>query len=109
MYPQRSGDVRTYFRKPGHSDHKPFEVRWAVTGLRPGQSIRITSKDGEEPIFPGEPYVITHPHNTICSDSPMRGPGRHGALRWRYNITLVDDKGQQIDIIDPEVEIKEDP
>lgn len=109
MFPRRSGDVRAYFRKPGHSDHKPCEVRWAVTGLSAGQTIRITSKEGVEPVFPGEPYVITYPENTIRSMSPVRGPSsRHGTLDWSYDITLLEGS-RVLDVLDPEVEIKEDP
>jgi hypothetical protein len=109
VYPRRTGDVRAYFRKENHSPDKPVEIRWAVTGLGNGQTIRITSKEGVQPVFPGEPYQITYPENTICSQSPVKGPAtRHGVLTWRYDITLLEN-GRALDVLDPDVEIKEDP
>ena len=109
MYPQRSGDVLAYFRRQGHSPAKPVEVRWAVDGLGKDQMVRIVSKPGVDPVFPGEPYEIAYPNNTICSQSPMKGPKTpHGVLSWSYTITLLEN-GRTLDVIDPDVEIKEDP
>jgi hypothetical protein len=108
VYPKRAGEVRAYYRKKDYHPELPTEIRWVVTGLESGQSIRIEAKDSQPHLFPA-PFVITHPENTVCSQSPSNGPSSpHSALTWSYAVKLL--QGTTIlDTLDPDVEIKDNP
>jgi hypothetical protein len=110
MFPCRSGDIMTYYRKPGarHSPVKPVEVRWVVRGLTGNRKVQIRPKEGNTGIFLDTPVDISPPNNSLRSGQPRRGPLPGTTLTWEYEVALMDN-GTELDLIDPDIQIKQDP
>ena len=110
LYPQRSSDAVAYYRTSGSGADpaKPREIRWVVTGLKPGQRIEIEAKPGYGDRFKDTKFTITHPSNSVCSGPPAIPAKPAYALKWRYGVKLLDST-REINSIDPDVEIRDDP
>jgi hypothetical protein len=115
-YPQREGETTIYFwwNTASPLQGRPREVRWVVRGLQKDQFIRIEPKDaaGDDMFDPPPVLDVSDGFNTITSGFPRLRPGPGKKLTWHYNIVLygrVNGKAQQLDRLDPDVEIKDHP
>ena len=86
---------------------RPNEVAWLAFGLSPNQRVMIEAKSPSR----GRGHMAKDDHGPVISGSnPVySGKAKGGPSRWSYNVVLQDDRGNQIDMIDPEVVIDPDP
>jgi hypothetical protein len=137
-FPRRCGDTvifNCYDPKcpPGAL---PREVRWVVTGLKPGQFVRIKPRDGARramsafrdglevhrikpkdkagrAMFAFRDGLEVHPpFNSVTSGFPLQRAGAGRCLVWTYEIALCKTSvGRQKPQarLDPEVIIKDHP
>ena len=111
VFPKRSGDTMIFHseRAADESPEKPRQVRWIVSGLGSGQTIRIEPKQANTGYLPLERYEIEYPHNSVRSGRARRHPAHPMDLVWSYNVFLFDDDGVLLDHVDPQIIIKDDP
>jgi hypothetical protein len=112
-YPQSTGQTIIYTVKGANAPPLgiPREVRWVVSGLAAGQSIKILPKDRNDAnVFPPpEDLEVSGGYNSITSDFPKETVGPKRFLVWAYDIVLCDSGGTELDRLDPDVIIKDYP
>ena len=111
VFPKRSGDTMVFHSESEElgAPEKPRQVRWLVTGLGEGQTVRISARVPESDMLPQDTYEITYPHNSVLSGEAVMHPGPGRDLTWGYTVSLLDAKRRVLDQIDPVVIIKNDP
>ena len=111
VFPQRGTEVVVYFRvDPAQGNPAaPGEVRWVVDGLGEQQSVVIAAKEPDNRNhFSKTQYTIKYPNNTVCSGPPKRSPYPNGSFVWPYRVTLFQGT-RELDVFDPDVEIRDVP
>ena len=109
LYPQRGTDTVIFARGNSSANWpaRPREVRWVVTGLDSGQTVRIEART-ELGLLEADVYEISFDANTVTSGPASHGAGGQRELRWKYDLILLQD-GTEQDRIDPIIIIKDDP
>jgi hypothetical protein len=115
-FPQRAGDTIIFncWDPKTPPQARPREVRWVVTGLQPGQFVRIEPKDDASGGLFHEPpvLVVQHGFNTVTSGCALMRAGAGRNLTFAYNVVLyesTDGKPQELDRLDPVIIIKDYP
>ena len=116
MYPQRDGEVVTYYRPNTRvgAPEKPRTVRWSALDLTGTQTIEIKAKPGSEGVFPPDVFKLTAADPTKTTVEPRKGPDPKApvatnSLDWLYTVSLLDGGGNVLYYIDPEIVVKNDP
>jgi hypothetical protein len=115
-FPQRADDTVIFnCWDPRHPPQaRPREVRWIVSGLLPGQFVRIEPKEDVSGAMFGSPKDLDVPHgfNSVTSGFPLMRAGAGCSLNWAYSIVLYEKTGGK-DVekarLDPVIIIKEFP
>jgi hypothetical protein len=90
--------------------NKAKEVAWIASGLPRGQSIRIDRKGGTPAGYMRyETYSILAVNTPLYSEMTRKGPRPARSVTWSYDVRLLGDQGQELDKIDPDVVIEDDP
>lgn len=113
-FPQRVGETLVFncwdpeSHPPGA---RPCEVRWVVTGLQPGQYVRIIPKPGTgADIFPDlKELEVRYGFNSVTSGEPAQRAGAGQSLNWSYSIELWAGKAGKLKELDPGIIIKDYP
>ena len=86
---------------------RPTEVAWLAFGLSPDQRVKIEAKGPSR----GWGQMAKDDHGPILTaDNPVySGKAKGSPSEWSYNVILLDDKGTQLDFIDPTIVIDPDP
>ncbi len=90
--------------------NKAKEVAWVASGLPSGQSIRIDRKLGSPAgHMQYETYSIAQVNQPVYSETTKKGARPSQSVTWSYDVRLLGDQGQELDKIDPDVIIEDDP
>jgi hypothetical protein len=115
-FPRRCGDTVIFncYDPKWPPGALPREVRWVVTGLKPGQFVRIEPKRkaGGAMFRSSSVFEIRPPFNSVTSGFPLKRAGAGRCLVWAYNVVLSEKTNVRRKTkapLDPEVIIKDHP
>jgi len=113
--PRGKGEVTIYHHDPSvgpPTPGRPNEAAWLEMGLAPDQKIVVKAKTGSR----GRGYMAKDDYGPITTTNPYvfsgltkKGPARGMTETWSYSVELLDAQGNQLDLVDPDVDIEPDP